>query len=483
MEGLYRKISGTFFIKVLGLGTAFLLQIILGRTLKPELYGHYTIFITYINVLSIIAVLGMDKNLIKEVAKVSDDKTQNSGLLSFAIKTSFLLFIILSIFIVVFHNEISVPLNLLHLFLLMLLIKVIILILDGFLQGKGLVVKVTFLNELINNFLKIIFFIIFIKLEINGLYSALYSFIISEIIAVIIRSSIIKKLLGNHISPKDSFSRFERMQFIKYSMTMALITGIGLLLQNIDKIMIAYFLDLSSVGIYKVAQNYVTLIGVFITPFIAFWPVISKLYNENKIAEIQNEMRKIVKIVTYLVIPMFFIFLFLSEKLLLIFGREYVLENAKVVLIVLGLAFLIDAISGPIGSILTMTKYAKYVLINNIIALTLNVVLNFIFIKMFGIIGVAIGTGISIVANNLISILQVKVLLGIFSYDYKNIAQIFVLLIFNYILCQLFTKFLFIENTYLYLVVFAGLMYLFNGLILAFNYKKTLKNIYYQCLR
>ena len=147
-------------------------------------------------------------------------------------------------------------------------------------------------------------------------------------------------------------------------------------------------------------------------------------------------MKKIVKIVTYLVIPMFFIFLFLNEKLLLIFGEDYVSEDAKIVLVVLAFAFLVDAISGPIGSILTMTNYAKYILVNNIISVVLNIILNFIFIKTLGIIGVAIATGISIIANNLISIIEVKLLLGIFSYDYKNLLQIFVFSTGNFILTR-----------------------------------------------
>lgn len=477
MDGLYKKVSNTFIIKILGLGIAFIFQIILGRVLKPEFYGQYTMFLTYTNILSIIAVLGMDRNLIKDVARITNDKLKNQALLKFSLKISFVLFVILAIFVLLFHSAMDVSLNMVHLLIIMLFIKVVIVIFNGYLQGMGLIVKITFLNVLLNNILKILLFIIFFKTQFNGLYSAIYSFIISETITLILRSLIIKKILGRHISFRTNLSHNEKKQFIEYSITVALIAGMGILLQNIDKIMISKMLDFRSVGIYKVSQNYVSLIGIFITPFIAFWPVISKLYHENKITEIENEMKKIVKIVTYLVVPMFFIFLFLNEKLLLIFGDAYVSDEARKVLMILAFAFLVDAVSGPIGSILTMTKYAKYILINNIISLVLNVVLNFIFIKMYGIVGVAIGTGISVIVNNLISIIEVKLLLGIFSYDYKNVVQIVTFSIGNFLWGSWLIRIININNNYIYIIVFGMMIYIINLLIIFFINKQIIVDV------
>lgn len=474
MEGLYKRVSSTFIIRFLGLGIGFLLQIILGRTLSIEAFGQYTMYLTYTNVLMIFAIIGMDENLIKEVARVSDDKSKSSSLLSFSIKVSFSLFIITSIFAVIFHNFLSTPANMIHIFLIILFIKVATSIFDGFLQGAGFVVKVTFFNVLLNNSLKVIFFVIFISLHFDGLKSSLYSFILGEAAAILLRCIKIREITGDKFSLKDNLSYDEKEQFIKYSLTVALIAGIGLLLQNVDKIMLEKLLGLDSVAVYKIAQNYVALIGVFISPFIAFWPVISKLYKENKISEIQTEMRNIVKIVTYMVIPMFFIFYFLSEKLLAIFGKDYVSADGKKVLLILSFAFLIDAISGPIGSILNMTKYAKFTLMNNVIAVFLNIILNFVFIKKYGVAGAAMGTGISIIANNLISIVEVKLLLGIFSYDYKYVIQIISFSIGNFLLSNWLSGILDIKNDFIYIIIFGIIIYAVNLLIISFIYRQVI---------
>ena len=477
MSGLYKKAGGTFILKFFGLGIAFIFQIVLGRILNPELYGEYTMYLTYSTVFSIITILGMDRNLIKEVARFEGDVTKEKSLLRFSTQTSLLITIAVAGALFLLRRFIGFSNYGLFLLLSMIVIRSMIAILDGYLQGKGNVVQVTLLNSVINNILKMIIFVILIILNVDSLRAALFSFVLSEIITIFLRTAQISNILQIKTNSMLNLSLEEKRTFIKYSLTVALISGIGLMLQNIDKIMISAFLDLNKVGIYKVAQNYVSLISVFVTPFIAFWPVISKLYNENNIGQIEIEMKRIVRIVTYLVVPMFFIFLFLGNDLLAIFGESYVTKEAKLALIILVFSFLIDAISGPIGSILTMTKYAKLALYNNLASLLINITLNFILISRFGIVGVAIATGISIIANNLISIIQVKLLLGIFSYDYRNLIQILSMGVVNYLLGVILIDAITFENIYIRIIIFGIAMYSLNLFVLAVNHRKNIRNI------
>lgn len=477
MSGLYKKAGGTFILNFFGLGIAFIFQIVLGRILNPELYGEYTMYLTYSTVFSIITILGMDRNLIKEVARFEGDVTKEKSLLRFSTQTSLLITIAVAGALFLLRRFIGFSNYGLFLLLSMIVIRSMIAILDGYLQGKGNVVQVTLLNSVINNILKMIIFVILILLNVDSLSAALFSFVLSEIITIFLRTAQISNSLQIKTNSILNLSLEEKRTFIKYSLTVALISGIGLMLQNIDKIMISTFLDLNRVGIYKVAQNYVSLISVFVTPFIAFWPVISKLYNENNIGQIESEMKRIVRIVTYLVVPMFFIFLFLGNDLLAIFGETYVTNEAKLALIILAFSFLIDAISGPIGSILTMTKYAKLALYNNLASLLINITLNFILISRFGVVGVAIATGISIIANNLISIIQVKLLLGIFSYDYRNLIQILSMGVVNYLLGVILIDAITFENIYIRIIIFGIAMYSLNLFVLAVNHRKNIRNI------
>ena len=96
MSGLYKKAGGTFILKFFGLGIAFIFQIVLGRILNPELYGEYTMYLTYSTVFSIITILGMDRNLIKEVARFEGDVTKEKSLLRFSTQTSLLITLVVA---------------------------------------------------------------------------------------------------------------------------------------------------------------------------------------------------------------------------------------------------------------------------------------------------------------------------------------------------------------------------------------------------
>lgn len=265
MSGLYKKAGSTFILKTFGLGIAFVFQIILGRVLAPELYGEYTMYLTYSTVISIISILGMDRNLIKEVAKLDDNEIKCRVFLKFSLNISTIIMVIISVLIFIVKGYIELSKFGYILLVSMIIIRSLVALLDGYLQGKGLVVEVTILNSVLNNVLKMILFISFIVIGLDSLNAALLSFIMSELITIGLRfKQISKPSLGIKVS-NTLFKQEEKKLFLKYSVTVALISGIGLMLQSVDKIIISSYLDLGSVGIYKVAQNYVSLISVFIT--------------------------------------------------------------------------------------------------------------------------------------------------------------------------------------------------------------------------
>lgn len=474
MDGLYKKAGNTFFFKVFGLGVAFIFQIILGRVLDPASYGEYTMYLTYSSVFTIITVFGMDQNLIKEIAKNKENSQRSSNLLRLSLLISTVLIFIVSILSMVFKDSLGFKNHGVQILIIMSVIKTIVMVFDGFLQGNGLVVRVTVLNDVVNNLLKLVLFGVLLVFKISSLQAALWSYIISESIVGVIRAFDINKLLSKNLNKALSIGKREKYEFIRYSSTVLLVSGISILLQNVDRIMISKYLDLVNVGIFKVSQNYVALIGVFISPFIAFWPIISKLYHEHKLLEIQEEMKKIVKVVTYLVIPMFFIFIFQSTSLLTIFGDFYATNEGKNVLVILAFSYLIDAISGPIGSILTMTKYAKFILYNSIISLLINVTLNYLLISKYGITGVAIATGTSIIVNNLLAIIEVKSLLGIFSYDLRNVIQITILSMINFIVGSGLSKVIHLQSHIAQIIVYGLSIYIFNFFIILFVYRKEI---------
>lgn len=422
IENLLKKSGMVFIIKILGLGLGFLFQIILTNSLDASIYGKYTIFLTYLNMITIFSLMGLDNSLIKEIPRIK--RAQGEKIFKFFLKIVIISTIVISIIFNFYYKEQEMAIFIMF----ASFIKVFSGLIDGYLQGKEKVVKVNVYTILVNNILKIIFFILLKKYQLMGL---LISFFLSEIICLGLRIKSLK--IKINIENKIKLTKDEKKRLIYYGVTFTLISSIGVLNENIDKLILEKYMGYQSVGIYKVSQNYVSLLSIFVSPFVAFWPMISKLYMQNKIKEIENNFSRIVSLILIFNIPTFIFILKNADSLLGIFGEEYI--GYGTILIILSLGSLIDSTSGPIGAVLTMTKYQKITLYNSVFCLILNIILDILLIKNYGLIGVALATTISLIVNNLISILCNKIYLNNFPYNMKNIGvgliNLLILLIIN----------------------------------------------------
>lgn len=107
----------------------------------------------------------------------------------------------------------------------------------------------------------------------------------------------------------------------------------------------------------------------------------------------------------YLVIGIF------APLLLQILGGAYV--PAQHVLVILAGAMLVATACGPVDMVLLMAGKSSWNLANTAFAVVLNVGLNLLLIPSMGIEGAAVAWAASIVANNLLPLLQIRGLLGI----------------------------------------------------------------------
>lgn len=465
MKNFFKKTGVVFFIKVLGLVIAFLFQFLLSNNLSSTSYGEYTLFLTYVNMLTIFSLIGLDNSLIKEIPLVK--RAYGEKILILFLKIIIISALIISfIFCILFKKKYQL------IFLICvtsgIVIKSLITLLDSYFQGKGKIIEVNLYSVLLNNILKVGLFISLKKYE---LYGAFCSYFTSEILCLFLRS--IK--LNIKIQNKLKLLKNDKIKLIKYGITFTLITSIGILNQNSDKLILEHYLNLEAVAIYKVNQNYLSLLGIFVSPFLAFWPIISKLYKQNKIKEIEETFSNIVKLILVLVIPSFILIYFRSTDLLGLFGKEY--SKYSSILILLSLGALIDTSAGPIGAVLTMTKYQKITLFNSITCLLFNIIFSLCLVKKYGILGVAFSTTFSIILNNIISIVSNKILLNIMPYKLKILRNALLNLVVLFLIQKLYINNIFFENIVIDLLINLFLLGFCSVLINFILYFKTIKNI------
>ena len=133
----------------------------------------------------------------------------------------------------------------------------------------------------------------------------------------------------------------------------------------------------------------------------AIAPTVSRLYAHGEIERLQKILSKSVRKVMLFSLPMALIMVLAGKYVLIyVFGNEFAL--ARYALAVLSGAQLINACMGSVGLILNMTGNEKDTAIVLASTAGLNICLNALLIPLYGILGAAIATAISIILWNII---------------------------------------------------------------------------------
>jgi O-antigen/teichoic acid export membrane protein len=103
--------------------------------------------------------------------------------------------------------------------------------------------------------------------------------------------------------------------------------------------------------------------------------------------------------------PVFVTLAVFAPLLMSLFGPQF--RAGATALTILSLAMFVNIGTGAVGAVLSMGGKSSWVLLDNSIALLLNVVLNLALIPRFGMTGAAIAWAVAIVVGNLLPLVQV----------------------------------------------------------------------------
>jgi O-antigen/teichoic acid export membrane protein len=183
-------------------------------------------------------------------------------------------------------------------------------------------------------------------------------------------------------------------KWLLVALPMLFIDGSYMLLNQTDTLMIGTFLNPTAVGVYSAAFKtaaWVHFILVAVNAIAA--PLFASLYTQNKLDELQVLVSTIARWMFYPALTIGVGLILFAEPLLSLFGPAFV--TAKWTLIVLIIGQLINVGSGSVGYLLMMTGHqnqcAKVVGWSGL----LNIILNSIWIPLFGILGAGMATAVS----------------------------------------------------------------------------------------
>jgi len=210
---------------------------------------------------------------------------------------------------------------------------------------------------------------------------------------------------------------------LKFSYPLMFVTILQTFMHWMDILMLGYFTDATTVGLYHPAARTAGLLQALLLSFLSIYsPMIAQFHAAGEKGKMADIYKLVSRWLLMCAIPISAVFVIFPDKVLLLFGAEYV-SSAKV-LVLLTAATFIQAVLGAAGPTLSMSGHTKLVLWNSIGAFGLNFGLNIYLIPKYGIMGAAMATFISLTFVGLIRTIEVGIILKMSFINRKVIKPI-----------------------------------------------------------
>jgi len=147
----------------------------------------------------------------------------------------------------------------------------------------------------------------------------------------------------------------------------------------------------------------------------AFGPQIAHLHHTGNTRALSLSYKAATGWIVRLSLPAFVLLMVFPQDLLRLFGKEF--QTAAVVTSVLAVGQLVNAATGPCGTLLNMSGKVAVNMVDNVSVLALNVGLNLWLIPTLGILGAGIAWSVSLACVNILRVLQVHQLLGVLPFS------------------------------------------------------------------
>ncbi len=276
----------------------------------------------------------------------------------------------------------------------LILFTLLFMILDSYYKTLHNAVKGIMLKEFIQRLLFLAFIVFFYLGYLNFSQYVLFYVVSICIPTVVLVISLIKD--GEFIlKPDFKFLNKDLNRLILRVGFYGILIGFsGMVITNLDRIMVERFVGLGATGVYTTTAYFATLI---IMPSRALLkisdPIISQSWKNNDLKHLLFIYER--TSLTQLVIgSLLFIGIWANEgNVFRILPASYM--EGRWVIFFLGLAFMFDMISGAAAMILANSKFFKYQAYFMLLLIVLVVISNIIFIPMYGITGAAFATCLS----------------------------------------------------------------------------------------
>lgn len=382
---------------------SYIARLIVAR-IGPEQYGLLSLALVIFSFSAFIALFGFSDCIVRYVSYFYNKKDypRLKGAILFPLKFTFSISVLIGASLFIFSDWIS--LTFFHDIRLSVLLKVFAFVIPfdvirndlqgvllAFKKVKGLMIA----KNLTENVSKVLILTILILLG-YGLIGATIAYGLAIFLSALVSFYYFRKLESYKLISSNVKAVYLKKEMLAYALPLLFTSIVFFFIGWTDTFMIGYFKNAYDVGIYNAAYPTAYLMWLFPSSILMLaLPIMTELYTSKNKEAFNYLLKKIIKwIFTFNLILVLIFSFFASEILSVLFGSQY--ASGNYVLIILSVSFFIFYISQSFENVFLTLNKTKIILYNAISAASLNIVLNYILIPKMGILGAAIGTGISL---------------------------------------------------------------------------------------
>jgi O-antigen/teichoic acid export membrane protein len=187
-----------------------------------------------------------------------------------------------------------------------------------------------------------------------------------------------------------------------------------------DTLLIGRFRSAGEVGVYAVVGTLLTpatLVSTAIGQMFA--PRISAADARGDRTDLAQMLKRVTHWNTAVSLPFFAVLIVVPTALLGLFGHHY--TAGATALAILAVGQLLNTAAGPLGQVLNMSGRQYLTMTNNAAVAGLNAVGCWILIPRYGLTGAACSTASALTIVNLIKLVQVRVLFGMYAFEWSTL--------------------------------------------------------------
>ena len=394
----------TFLIKITAMGITIIISVLLARLLGVEGYGIYAYVLSWVNLLSIFAVFGIDRLLIRETAVHTNIANWGyvRGVLNWGNWLSLCIATTLALSAAgiawLLENESNrVVVQSLWIALILLPFMAVTALRRATLQGLHKVALGQIPDDIVRPVVYALLLIItflFFKESVIPQYVVAFN-VFAYVSAFIAGIYILLINLPEEV--KSAIPQYDSKTWLKAAMVLSFLGAIHIINREIRTLMLGHIGTIEDVGIYTVALRGADLIVLPINVINAI--IASKfagLYAAKDMAGLQSLLTRSTQVILAITIPCAAVLIGFSDLILGIFGESFLAGQKTLTILCIG--SVLSCAMGSAGLLLTMTGYEALAARAIMYSLIANILLNLLLIPQWGAEGAAWSSAICLVA-------------------------------------------------------------------------------------